>query len=232
MAIVGLGISCSQRETSILSRRPWALSSSVSPPNSRPSAMALTSPPAQKPRPAPVTTTTPTLPSSARRGSASSSASSIAPDIALSRSGRFSVRVATPSLTDSSRSWAMAILRAKYTRGHELHAGAVGVDDADLRGDPPSSVPDRPHRRLAAARVLRVLRGPGRALPERVRPLAGAGGRPRTRGRLDHHVQRSRGQRPERGARSARGVLHGAGTLAGRLQHHAAGADEPRLHEL
>ena len=110
MAIVGLGSSCSQRETSICERSAWAFSSSVVPPNSRPSAMALTSPPAQKPRPAPVRTMTPTSASSASRGSASSIASSISPDIALRRSGRLRVSVATPSFTDSSSSWVMTIL--------------------------------------------------------------------------------------------------------------------------
>ena len=62
--------------------------------------MALTSPPAQKPRPAPVSTTAPTAGSSASRGSASSSASSIGRDIAFSRSGRLRVSTATPSLID------------------------------------------------------------------------------------------------------------------------------------
>src|SRR3989442_10185902 len=107
MAMVGLGISCSHREVSIFARRPCALSSIVSPPNSRPSAMALTSPPAQKPRPAPVSTTTPTSGSEARRSREASMASSISPDMALSRSGRFMVRTATPSLTVSSSSLVM-----------------------------------------------------------------------------------------------------------------------------
>ena len=63
------------------------MSSRLAPSPSRPSAMALTSPPAQKPRPAPVTTTTPTSGSVARRGRASSRASSISRDMALSRVG-------------------------------------------------------------------------------------------------------------------------------------------------
>ncbi len=104
IAMVGLGISCSQREVSMRERSACARSSIVWPPSSLPSAMALTSPPAQKPRPAPVSTTTPTAGSSASRGRASSSASSIGRDIAFSRSGRLSVSTATPSFTCSIRS--------------------------------------------------------------------------------------------------------------------------------
>src|SRR3989442_3947264 len=105
--MVGLGISCSRRDTSILLRRPYAFSSRPVSATPRPSAIALPSPPVQKPRPAPVSTTTPTAASAARRGSASSSASSIGPDIALSRSGRLRVSTATPSFTFSSRSLVM-----------------------------------------------------------------------------------------------------------------------------
>jgi hypothetical protein len=93
-------------------RRAWALSSSVVPSASRPSAMALTSPPAQKARPAPVRITAPTRASSARRGSASSMAPSMGPLSALSRSGRFMVSTATPSSMRSSRSSLIGILRA------------------------------------------------------------------------------------------------------------------------
>src|SRR5439155_1161290 len=45
IAIVGFGISWSQRDTSIRERSACALSSRVVPPNSRPSAIAFTSPP-------------------------------------------------------------------------------------------------------------------------------------------------------------------------------------------
>ena len=41
MAMVGLGISCSQREVSMRLRSAWAFSSSVWPPSSLPSAMRL-----------------------------------------------------------------------------------------------------------------------------------------------------------------------------------------------
>src|SRR5262250_78376 len=61
MAMVGLGISWRRREVSMRERKACAFSSMVVPPNSVPSAIALTSPPAQKPRPAPVSTTTPSL---------------------------------------------------------------------------------------------------------------------------------------------------------------------------
>src|SRR5262245_33504962 len=88
----------------MLERSCCAFSSIVVPPNSFPSAMALTSPPAQKPRLAPVSTTTPTAESSASRCSASSIAPSMGPDSAFSRSGRFIVSTAMPSLTVSSSS--------------------------------------------------------------------------------------------------------------------------------
>src|SRR5215813_1437781 len=104
MAMVGFGISWSRREVSMLERSCCAFSSMVVPPNSVPSAMALTSPPAQKPRPAPVNTTTPTAVSSASRCSASSMTPSMGCDRAFSRSGRFIVSTAMPSLMVSSSS--------------------------------------------------------------------------------------------------------------------------------
>src|SRR2546422_318506 len=126
--MVGLGISCSSRDTSILLRRPCAFSSRLVSADSRPSAIALTSPPAQNPRPAPVSTITPTAASAASRGSASSSASSIGPDSALSRSGRLRVSTATPSFTLSSRSLVMiasAKCRYRTPRQGPVRAGAV-----------------------------------------------------------------------------------------------------------
>ena len=51
IAIVGFGISCSQRDVSIAARSAWAFSSMVWPPSSLPSAIALTSPPAQEAAP-------------------------------------------------------------------------------------------------------------------------------------------------------------------------------------
>src|SRR5712664_399950 len=143
--MVGLGISWSRRETSILLRRPCAFSSRPVSANSRPSAIALTSPPAQKPRPAPVSTTTPTAASAARRGSASSSASSIGPDIALSRSGRLRVSTATPSLTLSSRSLVMIASaevpvsypsRLRRARGAVWHPPCQTADTAEARPHP------------------------------------------------------------------------------------------------
>src|SRR6266849_1272047 len=149
MAMVGLGISCSHREVSIFARRPCALSSIVSPPNSRPSAMALTSPPAQKPRPAPVSTTTPTSGSEARRSRETSMASSISPDMALSRSGRFMVRTATPSLTVSSRSLVMD--EPSGPRWRRLsrcgHRAQIRDQVTDLRIG--QMVPEGGHARLA-----------------------------------------------------------------------------------
>src|SRR5712691_6836935 len=148
MAMVGLGISCSHREVSIFARRPCALSSIVSPPNSRPSAMALTSPPAQKPRPAPVSTTTPTSGSEARRSRETSMASSISPDMALSRSGRVMVRTATPSLTVSSRSLVMdepsGPRRRLFRCGHRAQ---IRDQVTDLRIG--QMVPEGGHARLA-----------------------------------------------------------------------------------
>src|SRR5262245_25938599 len=104
-------------------RSDCALSSKV-PLNSRPSAIALTSPPAQNPRPAPVSTTAPTSASSARRGSASSSPSSIGRDMAFSRSGRLRVSTATPSLIVSSRSWFIALPPSPGSRPRRSQAEA------------------------------------------------------------------------------------------------------------
>ena len=65
--------------------------------STRRSPIAVTSPPAQKPRPAPVTTMHPTAASSAQRSSVAIAASSIGRESAFSRSGRFMVSTATPS---------------------------------------------------------------------------------------------------------------------------------------
>ena len=66
--------------------------------------MPLTSPPAQNAPPAPVSTTQPTSSATSTSASTRASAWFIAPDIALRRSGRFIVSVATPSATSASRS--------------------------------------------------------------------------------------------------------------------------------
>src|SRR5256714_5184224 len=73
-------------------------------PSSPPLAIALTSPPAQKAPPAPVNTTQPTSSAISTSSRSSPSASSIAPDSALRRSGRFIVSTATPSSTRARRS--------------------------------------------------------------------------------------------------------------------------------
>src|SRR3990170_3886378 len=94
MAIVGLGISCSSREASSLRRRRVTGSScgSVSP-----EAMPAISPPAQKPRPAPVRTRQRASLSSATFWMTPGSMSRSSPLRAFSLSGRFSVIVAMPS---------------------------------------------------------------------------------------------------------------------------------------
>jgi len=68
------------------------------------SPIAVTSPPAQKPRPAPVSTMQPTAGSSAQRSSAAIAPSIIGRDSALRRSGRFIVSTATFSRTSNNRS--------------------------------------------------------------------------------------------------------------------------------
>jgi hypothetical protein len=103
MAMVGLGISCSSLEISIFSRSALALPWIESSANSLPSAMDLTSPPAQKPRPAPVITTQRTSGSAAKARALATSASSISPDSAFRRSGRFMVMTATPPFLSISR---------------------------------------------------------------------------------------------------------------------------------
>ena len=71
--------------------------------------MALTSPPAQKPRPAPVSTMQPTAGSVATRSRVSMARSMMSCDSAFSRSGRFIVSSAMPSRISTrrwqSRSW-------------------------------------------------------------------------------------------------------------------------------
>src|SRR5256714_8735469 len=73
-------------------------------PSSPPLAIALTSPPAKNAPPAPVNTTQPTSSAISTSSRSSPSASSIAPDSALRRSGRFIVSTATPSSTRARRS--------------------------------------------------------------------------------------------------------------------------------
>src|SRR6185503_2395955 len=122
-----------------------------------------TSPPAQKPRPAPVSTTTPTAGSSARRGSASRSASSIGRDMAFRRSGRLRVSTATPSLTFSIRSVVI---------GAPLLGGAAAIvprrpagyaADQRCAGSPPPS----PSPGCWPPRPPRPRSGPSRPTPSR-----------------------------------------------------------------
>src|SRR5215831_713709 len=91
------------RETSIRERR-WAVASAALRCSRAPSAMLLTSPPAQKARPAPVSTTTLTAGSPANRGRPSSSPCMIDVDSAFIRSGRLKVSVAIPLSMVSIRS--------------------------------------------------------------------------------------------------------------------------------
>jgi hypothetical protein len=85
---------CIRRRPSTLSSKPWATRFAI----------VFTSPPAQKPRPAPVTTIAPTSALLPKRCSASPKASSIDGENAFSRSGRLRVNQAIPSSAVSSRS--------------------------------------------------------------------------------------------------------------------------------
>lgn len=73
-----------------------------------PVARAFTSPPAEKPRPAPVSTTQPTAGSAAAACSACSICHIISPPSAFSTSGRFMVSSTTPSALSTSNSGSMA----------------------------------------------------------------------------------------------------------------------------
>src|SRR5215470_7937554 len=101
-AMTGLGAS---RSASTVRSRPGATFSisGRGAPRALPSFIAFTSPPAQKPFPAPVTIMTRTSGSAAAAVTASCRSSRSVSPSALSRSGRFSVSVATPSLTSYSR---------------------------------------------------------------------------------------------------------------------------------
>ncbi len=106
-AIVGLGIENSFPDVARwLTRWRWIAPSIVLSPTvpSPRAAMALTSPPPQKPLPAPVRTMHLTAGSSSAFASCSPSAAVICPDMALRASGRFIVSVRTPSSNDASRS--------------------------------------------------------------------------------------------------------------------------------
>ena len=97
-AMTGFGVS---RRASTVRSRPGATFSAIgrSPPWVLRSFMALTSPPEQKPLPAPVTIITRTWSSSEARITASCRSSRSVSPSAFRRSGRFSVSVAMPSLT-------------------------------------------------------------------------------------------------------------------------------------
>jgi hypothetical protein len=103
-ATVGLALACSRPERRWIARCRSTFRSTVQSALAEASPIAVTSPPAQKPRPAPVTTMQPTSASSAQRSSAAIAASSIGRERAFSRSGRLSVRTATPSLIATIRS--------------------------------------------------------------------------------------------------------------------------------
>ena len=109
-ASVGLGISCSQRLTSMRARKSVTLWSKVNVTGAPAAFLAkpFTSPPEQKAWPVPVSTTSRTAGSAAKRGRASASASIISRLKALRASGRFIVSVAMPPLMVSSRSWVMS----------------------------------------------------------------------------------------------------------------------------
>ena len=95
MAMVGLGISCSRREHSMRLR-------SSSTPSSKlrigrwPAARAFMSPPAEKPRPAPVSTMQPISGSAAAASSATCRSRIMVRPRAFSTSGRFMVSTSTP----------------------------------------------------------------------------------------------------------------------------------------
>src|SRR5262245_45684762 len=143
IAMVGFAISCSRREISMFERRECAIASSEPSPRGRSSTIALTSPPEQKARPAPVSTTAPTLRSPAMRESACSMRSIITGETAFRRSGRFIVSSATPSEIDSSSSSAMA--RASFAAAagrvardaRPFHAGRATVRGPVAEASPP-----------------------------------------------------------------------------------------------
>src|SRR5271165_6007868 len=97
--MVGFSISWRRRAISMRPRRRSTASSTLC--AGVPSAMFLTSPPAQNARPAPVRIMTPALGSIAKRGRASRRPSIIGAASAFIRSGRLSVRVTTPSASVS-----------------------------------------------------------------------------------------------------------------------------------
>src|SRR4051794_8257213 len=105
-AMVGLGISHSLPDVARCERRwRWmAASKLVVGPASWLAAMPFTSPPAQNAPPAPVSTMQPTSSSVSMSARTRAMASSIGPDMALRRSGRFMVRTATPLSTSARRS--------------------------------------------------------------------------------------------------------------------------------
>ena len=97
-------------------------------------------------------TTQPTSGSSARRGRASSRASSIGRDMALSRSGRLRVSTATPSFTVSSKSVVIGAPPSGAAAIVPLRRGAQAADRRGARGARPRALarssrsPPRPRR--------------------------------------------------------------------------------------
>src|SRR5262245_416832 len=130
--------------------------------------MALTSPPAQKARPAPVNTTTPTAASWASLGSASSKAWSMDGERAFRRSGRLRVSTATPSLTTSSRSSAIARL-PKSLDGAAIIPLRMGDDAQPLGKVARSPV------RLGVHRLVRWALRPGATVADLTVQSAGHG---------------------------------------------------------
>src|SRR6516165_6692585 len=136
IAIVGFGSSCKMRDTSIRERR-CAVASAAFRRSPLSSAMLLTSPPAQKARPAPVRRTTLTAGSPPSRGSPSSSPCMIGVDSAFSRSGRLKVSVATPSSIVSRSSGGAFIFSSIGTISRGQQAFETASDDClSLDHDP------------------------------------------------------------------------------------------------
>src|SRR5262249_999848 len=185
---------------------------------------------AQNPRPAPVSTTTPTSGSAASRGSDSSSAVSIDPESAFNRSGRFSVTTATPSLMVSSRSSAIGdppevTVRRWYHRPRrEARHGSSRTRrgegrESSLRGRAPGSarraagLPDlgAPDRAAPASALALSQQHPGHVLRAPGTPAAVSSG-PQGRGAA-RTGRDLRGPRPSSAPRDQR--RGGGGRLFG-----------------
>ncbi len=160
-----LGIECNRPAKRWIARCRSTCCSSVRP-LFGPLPIAVTSPPAQKPRPAPVSTMQPTPGSPAQRSSAAIAVSIIDCDSAFSRSGRFMVSVATPSRMSTSRSasfgfivdsgwvaWFVHRAVRSAPRGRRIRASGSGQGTNRVRHP---SVPCRPWPGLRWASRARV----------------------------------------------------------------------------